>query len=57
MTKVLTSFDQKPIPNRHCDWEAVTEHYEPGDPIGYGATEKEAFEDLQQQLDDVELEL
>jgi hypothetical protein len=29
----------------------VSDDYEPGDPIGYGETEKEAIEDLEEQQD------
>ena len=50
--KILTEYDPPPIPGRGFDWYAVTSEYEPGHPIGYGATELEARAHLQDQLDD-----
>jgi hypothetical protein len=50
--EVLTSFWLKPIPWRHYDWEATTSNYEPGHPIGFGATEADAIADLHVQLMD-----
>lgn len=44
--RIVTDFIFPPIPTRAHDWSAVTEDYEPGDPIGYGETEAEAIEDL-----------
>lgn len=49
--KILTSYDPPPIPIRSFDWSAVTDNYEPGCPIGYGTTESEAIDDLNEQLD------
>lgn len=49
--KIVTSFWAKPIPPREFDWSATIDGYEPGDPIGYGATEQEAIEDLQQIME------
>lgn len=43
---IRTTFVHPPIPDRSHDWSAVLDGYEPGDPIGYGPTEKEAIEDL-----------
>lgn len=34
------------IPDRRFDWCAVFDGYEPGDPMGYGATEQEAIDAL-----------
>lgn len=48
--KIVTDFWMKPIPPRQFDWSAVTDNYEGGDPIGYGATEADAVADLQEQL-------
>jgi hypothetical protein len=40
-----------PIPDRSHDWCAVDDDtYEPGQPIGYGATEQQAIDDLISQL-------
>lgn len=35
-----------PIPVQSHDWCATLDGYEPGDPIGYGATPGEAVDDL-----------
>ncbi len=48
--KIRTEFVYPPIPLRSFDWTAVTDDYEPGAPIGYGATEDAAIADLQEQL-------
>jgi hypothetical protein len=47
--KINTTFWKKPIPRsvgRKYDWEATYEDYQGGDPMGFGATEAEAIEDL-----------
>jgi hypothetical protein len=46
--KIITQYIAPPIPMRNFDWVAVCEGYEPGDPIGYGSTEKEAKDNLQE---------
>ncbi len=53
--KIVTDHIHPPIPCRDFDWCAVTEDYdgESGDPIGYGATEQAAIDDLMQQMEDV----
>ena len=38
-----------PIPARQYDWEAIREGWDIGEPIGYGATEQEAINDLLEQ--------
>jgi hypothetical protein len=48
----ITSHWAKPSLMRQFDWEAVTDDYEPGDPIGYGVTEQEAVDDLVEQVED-----
>jgi hypothetical protein len=50
--KINTTFVNPPIGDRSCDWEAVTDDYEPGHPIGRGATEQKAIDDLMWQLKD-----
>jgi hypothetical protein len=50
--KTVTFFVHPPIPDRSHDWTAIGEDYEPGDPIGWGATEAEAVADLAGQLAD-----
>jgi hypothetical protein len=47
---INTTYDPKPIPDRQFDWTAIENEYEPGRPIGYGATEAEAVADLLMQL-------
>jgi hypothetical protein len=58
---VKTSFDYPPIPVRHMDWsawdddtyDASYEGEEDGwksSPIGHGATEQEAIDDLLEQI-------
>lgn len=49
---IQTTHLYPPIPDRRFDWSAVSSNYEPGDPIGYGATEHEAIADLCELLDD-----
>ncbi len=44
--KIITTHDYPPIPVRMFDWSAHRDGYEPGDPIGTGATEAEAIADL-----------
>lgn len=43
---IITSYEHPPIPTRGFDWSACFEGYEPGDPIGRGATEAEAVAQL-----------
>ena len=43
-----------PIPQRDMDWSAVTDDYEPGCPMGTGATKWDAVRDLIDQLEDRE---
>ena len=50
---IRTTYWAKPIPVRQYDWEAATDDYELGCPIGYGATEEEAIKDLQELLEDM----
>ena len=52
--EIITRYDPKPSHIRLCDWSAVTELYEGGDPIGYGATEQEAIDDLHNMLGEQE---
>jgi hypothetical protein len=49
---IKTSFVYPPIPVRDFDWEAYVDGYEPGDPIGRGATEAEAIAELLLNLGD-----
>jgi hypothetical protein len=58
--RIHTSHDYPPIPVRSFDWSAVTDDYDcdcdqdgffSTNPIGHGATEQEAIEDLLEQMD------
>lgn len=42
-----------PIPSNRWDYCATLDGYQPGDPIGYGATEEEARAELMEELEDV----
>lgn len=44
--RIVTHFDYPPIPLRQFDWSAARDSYDEGDPIGHGATEQEAIDDL-----------
>jgi hypothetical protein len=46
---VVTSYECPPIPTRAYDWMATRDGYDPGDPIGHGATEDQAIADLVEQ--------
>jgi hypothetical protein len=50
--KIIFEYVYPPIPIRCCDWSAVLDGYEGGDPIGYGATKEAAQADLLMQLED-----
>lgn len=52
--EIITRFDPPPIPIKNSDWVATTDSYEPEDPIGRGATEQEAIDDLLDQLEFVQ---
>lgn len=43
---IITEQINPPIPVNNFDWNAYRDGYDAGDPIGYGATEREAIEDL-----------
>ena len=50
--KITTTHNPPPIPLRCFDWSATLADYDEGDPVGHGATEAEAIEDLKEQLED-----
>ena len=59
--KIHTTHEYPPIPVRDMDWSAVTDDYEAESdsegswsthPVGRGATEQEAINDLLDQLED-----
>ena len=46
---ITTTYVHPPIPFRSMDWRAFdSDTYEPGCPIGYGATEEEAVSDFKE---------
>lgn len=52
--KIVTDYWRKPIPIRCFDWCAVDDSTYGGDetdPIGYGATEQEAIDNLIEQIE------
>lgn len=55
--KVITTLDPKPIPVRFFDWEATFEGYDGSGPIGFGATEQDAIDDLYELAEETEGEL
>lgn len=56
LAKIITSHICPPVPSRQFDWSATEDGYEPGDAIGYGATEDAAIADLRMQLLEAEAE-
>jgi len=50
--KIITSFENPPIPIRNYDWSACREDYDEGDLIGTGETEQNATNDLLEQEND-----
>lgn len=57
--KIITAHDYPPIPVRSFDWSAVLDGYDGApdagfQPVGHGATEREAIEDLLEQIADHE---
>lgn len=49
MSGALISYLHPPIPVRDRDYCATREDFEPGEPIGYGATPSAALADLREQ--------
>lgn len=45
-----TKYDPKPIPSRAYDWEAWDDDQPETSPVGHGADEQSAINDLQQML-------
>jgi hypothetical protein len=48
--RINFSYDCPPIADRRWDYSATVDGYEPGDPVGHGATKDEAKLDLLEQL-------
>ena len=49
MTRIITEYLRPPISHRQCDWSAIRDGWEPGDPCGEGDTEAAAIADLLEQ--------
>ena len=49
---IKTDYWKKPSSMRGFDWTATFDGYEPGDPVGVGATEAQAIADLNQLIAD-----
>lgn len=64
--KIVTHYECPPIPIRSMDWSACEHDNDDADwdgerwvidrPVGYGATEEEAIEDLLRQLKEIDVE-
>lgn len=50
--EINVTYDPKPIPDRQFDYVATFNDYEPGQLVGYGATEQEAIDDLEAQVEE-----
>lgn len=55
--KIVTDYWAKPIPLRQFDWSAIDDDTYDGAedsncPVGYGATEQQAIDDLLEQMAD-----
>lgn len=50
--QIITKYDPTPIPIRDFDWCAHDDDYEPGLPIGWGATEAEAIADFRREIEE-----
>lgn len=53
--KIVVHHEYPPIPCRKFDWCAYdADSYEPGRPLGWGATKLEAIEDLLLEMEEAE---
>lgn len=50
--KIIVEFGNPPIPSRNFDYHAFFDGYEPGDLVGFGATEDAAKADLLKQSEE-----
>lgn len=54
--KIITNFDHPPVPFRNHDWSAIFDDYDGAEdsscPVGRGATEKEAVQDLIEKVEE-----
>jgi hypothetical protein len=51
-----TEYVYPPIPIRTMDWQATSDSYDEGDPVGHGLTELDAVKDLCEQFEQLWLE-
>ena len=52
--KIITEHIFPPIPIRQFDWQATEDGWDLGLPIGHGATEQEAIDDLMALIEERE---
>lgn len=51
--KIVVKYEHPPVPYRSDDFSAIdSDTYESGQPVGRGATEQEAVEDLKTQMEE-----
>ena len=48
---IITTHVYPPIPDRRFDWCATFSDYDEGSPVGYGATEQAAIDDLHENAE------
>jgi len=51
--KIITEYDKTPVPSRNYYWSAFRENFDLHEPIGYGATEQEAIDDLLEKEEEI----
>jgi hypothetical protein len=44
--RIICDHIYPPIPDRRFDWQAATDNYEEGHPVGHGPTKEAAIKDL-----------
>ena len=52
---IIVTKENPPIPSRLFDYSATFDGYEPGEPIGWGATPEEAIADLKEWQEALDL--
>ena len=55
--KIMTQYIYAPIPIRNYDWSAYRADWDLDDPIGHGATEEQAIQNLKDLEYDMECDL
>jgi hypothetical protein len=55
--RIVTHYSPQPVPSNCFDWSAIDDSTYDGqesDPIGYGATEREAILNLLEMIEDID---